>query len=475
MALRWWPITAGLPVFVGTSWLFLALWHGAGGVLAGGSPGVLLLGTGLSSLFSSTNPRIFQLMAVGSALGVLLSVPDVLVFGPVAAGALLVGSVMSFLATGYLALSRQPVPAGVPEPEATASLAARAASDEMLMAGIVLTSWPIAVGANATRIRREMDAARDLFEKQGWLRNPTSYHQTPPPAKDPEVRAERYAQWDFDHLAFDSLYEPWPGEPGRERWLGYENNRVAHAWAMRHPGPPRPWLVCIHGIRMGSPKGGFKLFRPDHLFNELGMNLLLPVLPIHGPRRVGPVSGDRILAGDVMDSLHAGAQAVWDIRRWILYLRQTENASAIGVLGESLGGYTAALLASLDEGVDCVAVCNPAVDPSRLFWSNALTMTNRQLKSKGVTEASMSELMRPVSPLALRPLVPKKSRAIFAGVADRVVTAAEAYALWHHWDEPRIAWFQGTHRGFLSTPQGRAVLAETLRSAGISPAPAHDD
>lgn len=467
LTLRWWPVVAALPVLVGALWLFLAAWHGVSGLLFGVLPGVLLLGTGLSNLLLAVNPRIFQCMSIGAALGVILALPDILVFGPVAAGALLVGSGASFLATGYLALARQPVPSGVPEPVVTAKLAVNAAWDEAAMAAIVLTSWPLAVGQNASRIRREMDAAHVLFEERGWLRDPAGYHRMPPPLDDLEVGRERGAKQDFDHLVFESRYAPWPGEPGRERWLSYENNRTAHAYEMRHPGEPRPWLVCVHGIRMGSPGGGFKLFRPDHLHHELGLNLLLPILPIHGPRRVGPVSGDRILSGDVMDSIHAGAQAIWDIRRLILWLKESENAPAVGVLGESLGGYVAALLASLEDGLDCVAVCNPAVDPSRLFWSNALSVTSRHLRSNGVTEASMGELMRPVSPLALRPLVPKQNRAIFAGVADRVVTAAEANVLWHHWDRPRIEWFQGTHRGFLSTPQGRAMLAETLAAAGI--------
>lgn len=461
------PVVGFLPVLVGALWLTLAVWQGVAGVFVGVLPGGLLLGAGLSNLLFSVDPRIFQYMSIGAALGVALALPEILVFGPVAAAVLLVGSAASFLATGYLALTRQPVPAGVPEPALSANLIVNAARDEMAMAAIVLTSWPLAVGTNATRIRREMDAARPLFEDRGWLRDPASYHHTPPPLGSPEIQRKRDEKRGFDHLTFDSGYEPWPEEPGRERWLSYTNNRTAHAYEMRHPGGPRPWLVCVHGIRMGSPEGGFKLFRPDHLHHELGLNLLLPILPIHGPRRVGPVSGDRILAGDVMDSLHAGAQAMWDIRRLIHWLEESEAAPAIGVLGESLGGYVAALLASLDSRLDCVVVCNPAVDPSRLFWSNALSITSRHLKNNGVTETSMSELMRPVSPLALRPLVPKANRVILAGVADRVVTAAEANALWHHWDRSRIEWFQGTHRGFLRTPQGRTLLSAALKAAGM--------
>ena len=110
------------------------------------------------------------------------------------------------------------------------------------------------------------------------------------------------------------------------------------------------------------------------------------------------MSGDRILSGDVMDTVHAGAQAMWDVRRLIAWLRQPgQDAPAVGVIGYSLGGYTAALLAGLESGVDCVISGNPAVDPSGLFWRNALSLTTRYLKTEGVTEEKMDTLMRPCS------------------------------------------------------------------------------
>jgi predicted esterase YcpF (UPF0227 family) len=218
---------------------------------------------------------------------------------------------------------------------------------------------------------------------------------------------------------------------------------------------------------MGSPRADIGFFRPDYLHRELGLNLLFPVLPIHGPRRVGPVSGDRILSGDVMDSLHAASQAVWDVRRLIGWLRRRERAPAVGLMGHSLGGYVAALLPSLEGGIDCVLVGNPAVDPSRLFWRNALSLATRYLKTAGVTEEKTGTLLRPISPLALSPLVVRERRAIFAGVADRVVPATEAESLWRHWEEPRIVWYQGTHRAFLGTAEGRTLVATALREADV--------
>jgi hypothetical protein len=116
-----------------------------------------------------------------------------------------------------------------------------------------------------------------------------------------------------------------------------------------------------------------------------------------------------------------------------------------------------------------VIVANPAVDPSHLFWRNALSLATRYLKTAEVTEGKMDVLLRVVSPLAVRPLVSRERRAIFAGIADRVVPAVEASTLWRHWEKPRIAWYQGTHRAFLSTAEGRTFIATALHSAGVLP------
>jgi hypothetical protein len=61
----------------------------------------------------------------------------------------------------------------------------------------------------------------------------------------------------------------------------------------------------------------------------------------------------------------------------------------------------------------------------------------------------------------------RERRAIFAGVADRVVPATEAESLWRHWEEPRIVWYQGTHRAFLGTAEGRTLVATALREADV--------
>jgi hypothetical protein len=467
---QWWAFSSFIPLLTGALWLWLAARGGLPAVLVGAVPGALLLGTGLSGLLWAVESRTFQFMTLASALGVVLSLPAILLMGPVAALVLGLGSAASFLAAGYLALGQHRCPASVPAPDTGPNLAARAAVNELMLCGLILTSWPLAVGTVAVRVQREATEAYPLFEEKGWFTDPTTYHTAPPPLENPDIEKKEHRGREVESLSFESLYEPHEDEPGRERWLSYRRNPTVHAYILRHRDERRPWLICVHGIRMGTLNKSMIRFQPEYLHEELGLNLIMPVLPMHGPRDTGGlISGERTLSGDVMDTLHTGAQAMWDLRRLVSWLRESEEAPAIGALGHSLGGYAVSLLASLEEDLDCVVAGNPAVDPSHLFWSNALAVATHSLSAEGIREETLKALLRPVSPLVLEPVVPHERRAIFAGVVDRVVPPVQAHRLWRHWDQPRIGWYQGGHQRFIRAHEGREVLEETLRAADMLP------
>jgi hypothetical protein len=152
---QWWSFSSFIPLLTGALWLWLAARGGLPTVLLGAVPGALLLGTGLSGLLWAVESRMFQFMALGSILGVILSLPAVLLIGPLAALALGLGSVASFFAAGYLALGQHRCPASVPAPDTGPRLAARAAVNELMVCGLILTSWPVAVGTVAVRVQRE--------------------------------------------------------------------------------------------------------------------------------------------------------------------------------------------------------------------------------------------------------------------------------------------------------------------------------
>ncbi|MBX6763040.1 MAG: alpha/beta fold hydrolase [Rubrobacteraceae bacterium] len=453
------------PVVLGGAWLWSGARDGVWGVVLGWPPGALLFAAGLSDLLWAGNARIRHFMAFGSLLGTVFAIPYFAVAGP-AAAVLLVLSATGFVLTGYASLVQEKLPEGVPQPKIGVKLAARAAEDEASMCYLALTTWPLLTGERARRVSEEAEAALALFDEKGWLARPALYHRTPPPVNEVRVRRRHVRRTAFEQITYESGYEPHPAEPGYERWLSYESNRTACAWVLRHEGEQRPWLVCIPGIRMGSPRLDLSLFEPDYLHRELGLNVLIPVLPTHGPRKIGLISGDRVLSGDIMDTLHAASQALWDIRRITVRLR-LEGAPAIGVLGHSLGGYVAALLCGLERDLECVVASNPPSDYPDMFWNAAPSAAVKSLEASGLDERKLALLSRVISPLALDPLLPPERLAIFAGNADRVVPPSQPEQLWRHWGSPRIVWYEGSHQGLLSHPKIREQLPAILSTAGL--------
>ncbi|MEZ4217653.1 MAG: alpha/beta hydrolase family protein [Myxococcota bacterium] len=324
------------------------------------------------------------------------------------------------------------------------------------------------VGAEA-----EIAAALELFARRGWLDDPRSFHRhtagdagSPPPAA-PRARREWSAVGRFDHLRFVSGYAPDPDVPGRARWLAQRANREAHAWAVRSASDTRRWLVCIPGWGMGSPSLDLSAFAADALHAAHGLNVLLYVPPLHGPRRAGWRSGDGLFDASPLAFVHASAQAVWELRRLVAWLR-AEGAERVGVFGLSLGASFAALLASVEPGLDCVVAGMPATDVAPRYASYCDGVARKTGEAPSDVRARAERLLRVAAPTAVAPLVPRERRYVFAGVVDRVVRPADVLALWRHWERPRIAWYPGGHVSYATEPKVRALLARAWDEAGLA-------
>jgi hypothetical protein len=265
-------------------------------------------------------------------------------------------------------------------------------------------------------------------------------------------------------LRFESGYAPREGEPGRERWLGYSPCRDGWAYVVRSGGAGRPWLVCTNGYRMGYAAIDVRVFA--RFFETLGLNVLIPVLPLHGPRRRSVHSGTGFLGLDVVDTLHAEAQAVWDIRRLLGWIRAQEPA-AIGAFGLSLGGYTTALYSSLEGGLSCAILGIPLADIPRMLVRHAVPEQLQLALAQGYSFERAREILRVVSPMSYAPQVPRAGRMIFGAVADRLVTPDQVRDLWRHWEEPEILWYQGGHVTFRAERSVFAGIDHTLRANGL--------
>jgi hypothetical protein len=415
-------------------------------------PGGLMLAAAIGTMNMPGSRGVNRIGGFGGLIGILLAVP-VLFVAPATALGLGLLAAAGLVASGLLSLEEFPLPEGLPRVERDVRTGAEVGFDEAVLGLASVLMAPYASGSQP-RVARETRAALELFEERGWLKDPHAFHRRPPPLGAGEVRLKgaNTLGWAYEELSFDSGYEPWPETPGRDRYLSYGACRRAVAWLLRG-NPSAPWMICIHGLGMGRGHLDLTLLYGALLHRELGLNLVFPVLPLHGPRRKGAVSGRGFQDGDFLDTVHAESQAIWDIRRlrsWI----GLHGDTPLGVHGMSMGGFHTALLASLDDGLACAIAGIPVADQSALLWHHTAPAALNVLAAEGVTRDTASALFQVVSPLRLPPLLPRERRFIYAGVADRFVPAEQVLQLVQHWERPETCWYPGAH---LSFPRHRMV------------------
>ncbi len=352
-------------------------------------------------------------------------------------------------------------PNELPVARPTLSLATHALRDELVLVGL-LWRRPLSDPGEYEQINREVCDAVDYYGERGWLEEPQNFFTTPAAPTEVSIRSHGSGRRKHERIAFDSEYEPHPGEPGGERYRNYTGNRREYALMLRHE-EPRPWLVAVHGTEMGRAGLDMALFRAWHLHEDFGLNVILPVLPMHGPRARGLPKGAVFPGENVMDDVHGTAQAVWDIRRVIAWIRSQQPGARIGLNSISLGGYIAALVASLDEDLTCAIL---GVPPSNLVELLGRHSGLPKDDPRRTTLELAGPIGRMVSPLSLEPKVPQRGRFIYAGVADRIVhPRQQVLQLWEHWGRPDVGWYHGGHTGFFqSRPVQRYVDAALVQS-----------
>ena len=359
----------------------------------------------------------------------------------------------------YLGGGRGEVPLARP----TLSLASHALRDEIVLVGL-LWRRPLSDPAAYERINGEILRAVDFYGDSGWLDDPAGFFPAPPPPTDVAIRSYTKRDRTHERISFDSGYTPHPGEPGAERWRGYAGGEREYAMVLRHP-EPRPWLVCVHGTEMGRAGLDLTLFRAWHLHHDLGLNVVLPVLPMHGPRAKGLPKGAVFPGEDVLDDVHGTAQAVWDVRRVLAWIREQQPGAPIGLNGISLGGYIAALVASLDDDLTCAILGVPPSNLVELLGKHSGLPRNDPRRTTIGLAKPIGEM---VSPLSLEPKVAPGGRFIYAGLADRIVhPRRQVMQLWEHWGRPEVGWYHGGHTGFFEAKPVQRYVETALVESGL--------
>ncbi|MCB9390752.1 MAG: alpha/beta hydrolase family protein [Acidimicrobiia bacterium] len=352
----------------------------------------------------------------------------------------------------------------IPDPGLGPGAVASVALDEIAIAAFqMIRRMP--ARSEWDRITVEVESALKLYERRGWLTHPRSMHDDPGAPTHPRLR--RAKRRSVQVLSFPSVWRPAEGEMNVERWTRVWENSTVRALVHRHDDRPRPWVVAIHGAEMGRAAIDGWILRSDRIFKELGCNVVLPVLPFHGPRRPKRyAAGPAFPSLDMVDNVRGLAQGLSDLRATMHWVR-SQGATAIGVEGISLGGYMTSLLASYEDDIDCVIAGMPAVDFPAVFRRN-VPEEFRQRPEYRLLDDPAARLHRVVSPLEVTPLVSRDRRYIFAGSADRLCDAVDQVArLRQHWDAPQTLWYPGGHMTGMMRRDVWHFMRSALTSHGV--------
>jgi pimeloyl-ACP methyl ester carboxylesterase len=259
-------------------------------------------------------------------------------------------------------------------------------------------------------------------------------------------------------LAWDSIRDTFLPEL-EERFRTTHENRVAVARLVTRP-EPRPIAVLVHGYLLGQLAVDERVW-PIAALDGLGFDSALYVMPFHG-RRADPGRGGRpeFPGRNPAFAAEGFRQAVTELRELMRCLRRRGHPR-VGLLGMSLGGYTAALTATVDADVDFLAPIVPLASLADFALEHGELAEAPE--PRALEHALLARVYRHVSPVDRPPLIAPERVLVIGARADRITRFSHARRLASHFRSPLVA-FHGGHLLQLGRGEAFERLGELLRS-----------
>jgi pimeloyl-ACP methyl ester carboxylesterase len=224
-----------------------------------------------------------------------------------------------------------------------------------------------------------------------------------------------------------------------DRYLRHDANHTAAARLFLHRDRPRPTALLLHGYRAGQWAIEELVWPVEWLF-EKGLDVALPVLPFHAVRAAK--SGAAVFPGSDPRITNEGfRQSTLDLRTLARALRD-RGAPSVGVMGMSLGAYTAALLATVEASLAFAVPMIPLASIAHV--AKRMGRFTGSLDEQRAQFEALETAHRAVSPLARRPLVDPARMLVIAAEGDRITPVDHARWLAQHFAAP-LHVFGGGH------------------------------
>lgn len=313
-----------------------------------------------------------------------------------------------------------------------------------------------------------------FYGTAGWLESPASFYQLgAAPTGVAETAIHGFSDGEIVDLEFESAYRPYhPDYQATLRELGGSNPVQVRLW--RHHQPSELTVVAVHGWAMGDPRLNSLAFLPG-LYYRAGLDVALYELPLHGRRvdRGGAQDSEWMSffpSSDLMLTNEAIGQSIYELSALRAYLG-SNGIGQVGAIGVSLGGYLAALWASLEKIRFCVPVV-PLVSMPDFVWR--VLGAHRDFprwRSAGLSLQLLREAFGVHSPLREPLCLPSSDVMIIAGSDDTLIPQRQVEALWEHWGQPEIVWLTGGHARALGGTEVINHVFEFLERLGLGRRP----
>ncbi|HDY83788.1 MAG TPA: abhydrolase domain-containing 18 [Halieaceae bacterium] len=315
----------------------------------------------------------------------------------------------------------------------------------------LLSTLALPTSLNPRQMKKDMEST-NFYKSRASSADPTKFFKRPDSSRV-TVESSSAGLFRFrpddgtcELLSFDSPFKT-VNPKLREAYPRQKRNMRAVAQYWRHDNGPRPTICVIHGF-MADPYWVNRMFFALPWFYAQGYDILLYTLPHHGKRqsRFSPFSGHGLFASGISHINESMAHAVHDFRIFMDYL-ESRGVDKIGVTGISLGGYTSALLAAVEERLHFSIPNVPVVSLLDLIleWFPVNMPIKIALKASNTSVREARHMLAVHAPLTYQPLIPKERLMVIAGAGDRLAPPKHARLLWDHWDRCRIHWFPGNH------------------------------
>jgi pimeloyl-ACP methyl ester carboxylesterase len=303
-----------------------------------------------------------------------------------------------------------------------------------------------------------VQALRDIDERLASF-DLTTFFPEPrvvePSARDRGAFNARLSRTDLAWESLRGTFLPELAEPYRAT----HENHVALARLIARPSP-RPVAILVHGYMLGQLAVDERVW-PLAALDGLGFDCALYVLPFHGRRADPGRNGRPEFPG--RDPALAGEgfrQAVTEIRELLHYLRRRGHPR-VGLMGMSLGAYTAALTATVASDLDFLAPIVPLA--SLADFAREHGDLPEAPEPRALEHALLERAYRHVSPVDRRSLIAPERVLVIGAKADRITPFSHARRLASHFRAPLVA-FHGGHLLQLGRGDAFERLGELLRS-----------